>query len=38
MRIIGAVLVFFAAFSCGLFAGKYEQKRIDEAEGCAALR
>ena len=37
MRIIGAVLVFFAAFSCGLFAGKYEQKRIDEAEAFLSL-
>ena len=37
MRIIGAVLVFFAAVCCGLFAGKYEQKRIDEAEAFLSL-
>ena len=37
MRLIGAALVFFAAFSCGLFAGKCEQKRIDEAEAFLSL-
>lgn len=37
MKLIGAALVFFAAYSCGLFAGKCEQKRVDEAEAFLSL-
>ena len=37
MKAVGAALVFFAAFTCGLLAGKREQRRIDEAESFLAL-
>lgn len=37
MKAVGAALVFFAAFTCGLLAGKREQRRIDEAEAFLAL-
>ena len=37
MKIIGAMLVFFVSFSFGIYAGKCEQKRVDEAEAFLSL-